>query len=140
MMTRYIDLPDMAALCIERAGYENVYLKKLDELTGKTGIVVRRMPSAVTGRDYSGSVSLAFVYQVVVRLKSEVAAMQTASELCQLLDMADIPSGNGSYQFVAQEVYTTPQPLETGEKGFYAQEFRIKALIEIGESHGSRRR
>lgn len=137
-MARYIDLPDMAARYIQRAGYEGVTLRKLDEMTGKTGIVVRRIPSAITGRDYSGSVSLAFVYQVVVRLRSEVAAMQTAAELCELLDMAEIPSGNGSYQFVAQEVYTTPQSLETGESGYHAQEFRIKALIEIGESHGRR--
>lgn len=139
MTASYIDLPDMAARYIEAAGYEGVTLRKLDAMTGKSGIVLRRVPSAVTGRYYDGARSTAYVYQVVVRNRSEVRAMQLAAELADLLDGAEVKSGNGSYEFVAQEVYTLPQSLEAGEEGFYAQEFRLKALIETrGSNYGSR--
>lgn len=138
-MASYIDLPDMAARLIEAAGHEGVTLRKLDQMTGKAGIVVRRIPSAITGRYYDGEREVACVYQVVVRNRSEVRAMQLAAELEDLLDGAEVRSGNGSYEFVAQEVYTPSQSLETGEEGFYAQEFRIRALIETrGSDHGSR--
>lgn len=138
-MTSYIDLPDMAARYVEAAGYEGVTLRKLDQMTGKSGIVVRRVPSSLTGRYYDGAREVAYVYQVVVRQRSEVRAMQLAAELADLLDGAEIRSGNGSYEFVAQEVYTLPQSLEAGEEGFYAQEFRLKALIETrGSNHGNR--
>lgn len=126
-----IDVPEQAVKLIKAQGYENVFLKRLDALTGREGIVVRRIPSTVTGYDYTRSKELAYLYQVIVRTRSPKEGMETAEELEKLLDGANLRSGNGSFFFVSQETYTPTQELELDESGFYAYEFRIKAVIMI---------
>lgn len=127
----YIDVPDMAVEYLRGLGYADTHLKRLDAMTGREGIVVRRIPSTVTAREYGKRQQVSYLYQVIVRNRSERRAMELADELCRALDTAEIESGNGSYEFVAQEVYTPPQELTLDEAGFFAHEFRIRAYIVV---------
>lgn len=126
-----IDVPEQAAKLIKANGYKDVHLRRLDEFTGREGIIVRRIPSTVTGYDYMRSKELAYLYQVIVRTRSAKRGMETAEALERLLDGAELKSDNNSFFFVSQETYTPTQELELDEAGFYAYEFRIKAVIMI---------
>lgn len=129
----YIDLVDEACSFIVSKGYD-AKVRRLDSMTGKEGIVVRRVPSTVVGEYRDRSKSVAYLWQVIIRRRSEKRALEEADALCKLLDENPIQSGNGSYQIVAQEVYTLPQELALEDSGFYAQEFRIRSYIEIERS------
>lgn len=126
-----VDVPEQAVAYIKEHGYDDVYLRRLDSMTGREGIVVRRLPSTVQGRSYSGARTLHYLYQVIVRRRSEREAIEQAEELANLLDLAPLQSANGSFALVQQEIYTPAQELTLSESGFYAYEFRVRAEILI---------
>lgn len=123
-----IDLVDRARDFLAAKGYE-AHVKRLDSFTGKEGIVLRRVPSTVTGRYFDGTESVSCIYQVIVRRRSERQAMEECCDIAALLKDAWLGSGNGSYAFVGQEVYTEPQELALDEAGFFAWEVRLEASI-----------
>lgn len=123
-----IDLVDRARDFLADHGYE-AHVKRLDAFTGKEGIVLRRVPSTVTGRYFDGGEAVSYIYQVVVRRRSEREAMEQCCDIAELLKGAWLESGNGSYAFVGQEVYTEPQELKLDEANYYAWEVRIEASI-----------
>ena len=123
-----IDLVDMARSYLAERGYE-AHVKRLDEFTGREGIVLRRIPSTVTERYFDGGEAVSYVYQVIVRRRSERRAMEECSDIAELLKDAWLESGNGSYAFGGQEIYTEPQELALDEAGFYAWEARLVASI-----------
>lgn len=125
-----IDLIDRAKDLLAERGYD-AHAKRLDSFTGKEGVVLRRVPSTVTERYLDRSESVSYLYQVVVRRRSERQAMEECCEIAELLADAWLDSGNGSYSFVGQEAYTQPQELALDEAGFYAWQARIEARIEI---------
>ena len=124
-----VDLPEQAVAFLKAHGYKDVYLKRLDSMTGREGIIIRRLPSTVQGRSYSGARTLHYLYQVIVRSRSEREALEKAEDLANLLDLAPLQSKNGSFAMVQQEIYTPPQELTLSESGFYATEFRVRAEI-----------
>lgn len=126
-----IDLVDNVRDFLKDAGYENVTTKRLDETTGREGVVVRRVPYTVSERYYTRTKAINYTYQVIVRQRSEFKAMQMCEEIAQVLEDAYIPSENGSYEFVGQETYTEPQELDLGESGFFVWEVRITAQIYV---------
>lgn len=123
-----IDLVYRASRFLAESGYE-AHVKRLDEFTGREGIVLRRIPSAVTERYFDGGEAVSYVYQVIVRRRSERRAMEECCDIAELLKDAWLDSENGSYAFEGQEIYTEPQELALEETGFYAWETRIKASI-----------
>lgn len=104
-------------------------VKRLDSFTGKEGVCIRRVPSATVDRYYDGRRTIAAIYQVVVRSRSERTAMETADRIAELMDGAYIPSNGGKYQFINQEVYTEPEELDTEEPGFFAYQLMLRAEI-----------
>lgn len=126
-----IDVCEQASSYLRSCGFP-AQTRRLDSLNGIEGIAVRRLPSTVEN-EYMTSKTVAFLYQVVAKYRSEEVAVRSADDMARLLDGAKIKSGNGSYKFTSQEIYTYPQLLST-ERGFYAVEFRVRAFIEIERS------
>lgn len=126
-----IDVVEQAKKLIEAEGYQNVTMRRLDAMTGREGIVLRKLPSTFEGRYQDRSRNLAYLWQVVVRTRSASEGQETAEALAMLLDAAQLPSGNKSYWFVAQEIYTPVQELELDESLFYAYEFRVRTDVLI---------
>lgn len=126
-----IDVVEQAKKLIEAEGYQNVTMRRLDAMTGREGIVLRKLPSTFEGRYQDRSRNLAYLWQVVVRTRSASEGQETAEALAMLLDAAQLPSGNKSYWFIAQEIYTPVQELELDESLFYAYEFRVRTDVLI---------
>lgn len=126
-----IDVVEQAKKLIEAEGYQNVTMRRLDAMTGREGIVLRKLPSTFEGRYKDRSRNLAYLWQVVVRTRSASEGQETAEALAMLLDAAQLPSGNKSYWFIAQEIYTPVQELELDESLFYAYEFRVRTDVLI---------
>jgi hypothetical protein len=124
-----IDLVDVAVDFLQSKGYSDTVKRRLDSLTGREGIVVRRQPSTVTNRYQDRGKGISYIYQVVVRRRDEQLAMEQCSAIAALLEEATLESINGTYRFIGSEVYTEPQELELEDDGFYAWEARIEALI-----------
>lgn len=126
-----IDVTEQAKALFEGEGYKPVYLKPLDEMTGKEGIVIRKLPSTFDGRYQDRSRNLAYLWQVIVRTREPRKGQETAEALARLCDTAQLPSGNRSYWFVAQEIYTPVEELELSESLFYAYAFRVRTDVLI---------
>lgn len=126
-----IDVVEQAKKLLEAQGYENVTMKRLDAMTGREGIVLRKLPSTFEGTYQDRSQTLAYLWQVIVRTRSASAGQETAEALAKLLRAAKLPSGNDSYWFISQELYTPVQELELDESLFYAYEFRVRTDILI---------
>jgi len=126
-----VDLVDRVRDALLLNGHADAHVKRLDSFTGKEGICIRRLPSTTVNRYIDRSRTAEYVYQVVVRRRSERAAMDECCDIADLLDGMRVESGNGSYRFSSQEVYTEPQELELDEANFYAWHVRMVASIEI---------
>lgn len=126
-----IDVVEQAKKLLEAEGYQNVTMRRLDAMTGREGIVLRKLPSTFEGRYQDRSRNLAYLWQVVVRTRSASEGQETAEALATLLDAAQLPSGNKSYWFIAQEIYTPVHELELDESLFYAYEFRVRTDVLI---------
>ena len=128
-----IDLCERAARLLTESGLEGVSLRRLDEITGKEGIVVRRMPSTVSESYYDGTRVLDAPYEVIVRRRSEERAMEECSLAAEMLEGVTLESSNGSYRpsgTDGQQVYTAPQEMALEEANFYAWHVRMHAAIE----------
>lgn len=126
-----IDVVEQAKKAIEAEGYRNVVMQPLNTMTGREGIVLRKLPSTFTMRDYDRRRTLQYLWQVIVRTRSPKEGQETAEALAGLMETAQLPSGNKSYWFIAQEIYTPVQELDMGEALFYAHEFRVRTEIMI---------
>ena len=127
-----VDVCEVVKAAIEAEGYRNVYVKRLDELTGKEGIVVR--PSALlTARRYSNRTwTTDYIVNVMCRYRSEHEAMQTCFGLRDLLDGAALARINGSYRWTSTEVYTEPQEIALDEADMYVWSVQLTVRIERG--------
>ena len=125
-----IDLIDRVADRIKANGFAGVETKRLDSTTGREATVVRQLPHIPETTYTDRSTSIYFLYQVIVRRRSEKAAMEECWAIADLLKDERIDSDNNSYRFTGTEIYTYPQELMLEEAGFYAWETRIYALIE----------
>lgn len=126
-----IDVVEQAKKLIEAEGYKNVTMQPLNAMTGREGIVLRKLPSTFTTRDYDRHRTLQYLWQVIVRTRSPKDGQETVEALSRLMETAQLHSGNRSYWFISQEIYTPPQELEMGEALFYAYEFRVRTEIMI---------
>ena len=124
-----IDICERAKKLLEEAGFTNVSLKRLDETTGKEGIVIRPMPTTTVDRYYDRSRGEQYVYSITVRRRSERDAIDDCFKIAGLMRYASLDSGNGSYEFVEQEIYTEPQEQFLDEQNFYGWQVRIMATI-----------
>jgi hypothetical protein len=129
-MNANIDIVDVCATYLQEHGFTDALKRRLDSTTGREAIIVRRLPTLSEATYMDGSQTLGYLYQIIVRRKSEEDAMTTCSDIAELLSDAYLPSANGSYVFTSQEIYTYPQELRLEEQGFYAWETRIHATIE----------
>lgn len=116
---------------ISENGYSGVLLGRYDRLTGREGVLIRRMPSTITERYMDGSYTLQRIVQVVVRRRIADDALEDCDWLADLLDGATIESANNTYQFVSQEVYTQPEESSLYEEGFATWSFRLRANLFI---------
>lgn len=112
-------------------GYKGVLLGRFDQLTGREGIVIRKLPSTKSEQYYDGSFNLQRLVQVIVRRRIADDAIEECDWLANLLDGATIESANGTYQFVNQEVYTEPEEFPVYEEGFSTWSFRLRANLLI---------
>ena len=124
-----IDICERARDWLEAEGFKDVHVKRLDQFTGKEGIVIRPFPTTTTDHYYDRSTSQTYVYQVTVRRRSEAKAIEDCFAVANTLDGAYLPSKNGSYGFVDQEIYTEPQEQELEEANYYAWQVRMVATI-----------
>lgn len=124
-----IDLVDVAAQYLQQHGFETSK-RRLDSTTGREGIIVRRISYTVQAAYMDGWEALAYIWQVVVRSRSEDKAMSDCVAITQLLEDAALESQNNSYVFSSQTVYTSPQELRLEEAGFYAWQVRFSTTIE----------
>lgn len=123
------DICESARAVLAANGIE-ASLKRLDSFTGREGTVIRSVPSATVDRYYDRSRVVAAIYQVACRSRSEKTAKETAERVADALAWAEVPSLNGSYRFIDQEIYTEPSEMELEEDGFYAYQVTIRAEIE----------
>lgn len=126
-----IDVVEQAKKLIEAEGYKNVVMQPLNTMTGREGIVLRKLPSTFTTRDYDRRRTLQYLWQVIVRTRSPKEGQETAEALARFMETAQLPSGNKSYWFISQEIYTPVQELDMGEALFYVYEFRVRTEIMI---------
>ena len=110
--------------------YTDVYLKRLDQLTGKEGIVVRPVYPPVSRRYLDRSWTSEYIVNVMCRYFDEERAMNTCWEIENLLDGYPLPSANGSYTWTATEVYTEPQELALDEAGMFVWSVQFSVIIE----------
>ena len=127
-----VDVCEVIRAVLEAAGYKPVYVKRLDALTGKEGIIVR--PSYLqTARRYSDrTYTTDYIANVMCRFHSEQAAMQACYGIRDLLDGAALPSINGSYRWTSTEVYTEPQEIALDEADMFVWSVQLTVRIERG--------
>lgn len=121
-----IDLIDRVVDVLKEYGIQSI-TKRFDSLVGKSGVCVRRYPSTIIARQFDMTREISWVYEVIVRDRSEEQAMNLCLEIEELLDDRRIPSSNGSYLMVSNEVYTASQELALDEANFYAWHVRLQA-------------
>lgn len=128
-----IDLHERAKAYLEAKGYDGVSLKRLDQFTGKEGIVVQLVPASLVESYYDGTQVFDQPYRVTVRRRSEAEAMQVCSDIAETLEGATLESANGSYapaDTQGQQIYTAPQELALEEANYYAWYVQMHARIE----------
>lgn len=128
-----IDLHEQALAYLQGQGFKGLTLKRLDQMTGKEGIVVRPLPGALQEAYYDGTSIVLQPYQIIVRSRSEERAMEQCSAARDALEGVTLCSANGSYQPYGtdgQQVQIAPQELALEESNFYAWHVRMGALIE----------
>lgn len=122
-----LDVIDVAKEQLESKGYEGLSLKRLDRV--KEGIILRRIPGAVTDRYMDDSESSNYLFQVLVKREDERRAIDECEAIADYFRKAFLPSQNGSYEFVSCDVYTEPQELDLSDGGYYIWQTRIRVLI-----------
>lgn len=116
---------------ISENGFRGVLLGRYDKLTGREGVLIRRLPNTITERYMDGSYTLQRIVQVVVRRRIADDALEDCDWLADMLDGAQIESANGTYKFISQEVYTQPEESSLYEEGFATWSFRLRANLFI---------
>lgn len=116
---------------ISESGYSGVLLGRYDKLTGREGILIRRLPGVRDEHYMDGKHELQRLVQVIVRRRVADDAIEDCDWLADMLDGATIESANGTYKFVKQEVYTEPEEFAIYEDGFSTWSFRLRAFLII---------
>ena len=124
-----VDLCERAADWLRYKGFKDVFVKRLDQFSGKEAIVIRPFPTTTVGRYFDRERDEQYIYQITVRRRSEQKAIEDCYAVAEALNEAYLPSTNGSYIFIDQEIYTEPQQQELEEANFYAWQVRIVAYI-----------
>lgn len=126
-----IDYEKQLKALLKANGYTGVSVGRYDRLTGREGICIRKLPATRTVEYMDGDIEMQRVVQVIVRRRVADVAIEECDWLADLVDGATVESANGSYEFVAQEVYTEPEEFMRGEDGFSAWAFRLRATLMI---------
>lgn len=122
-----LDFADVLAARLQDNGYADARPGKLANLKDG-GIVVRRIPSAITASYYDGPREIAYIVQVAVAREDEEQAIDECDGILALAPFLDLRSANGSYAFTGCEPYTDTQELEI--PGYpYVYECRLRAVI-----------
>jgi len=106
-------------------------LKRLDSFTGKEGVIIRRVIPEFSGRYMDTTRTVNFIAHIVVRNRSEKAAMELCEWIANFLQDRPLASLDGSYTWSATSIYTEPQEMELDESNFYAWNTRIEVQIEV---------
>lgn len=125
---RMMDLIDRYSEALAEHGYPNIK-KRFDTLAGREGICIRPLPSTVTQSYYDGTREVDAPFEVIVRRRSEEAAMAECCDIEELLDGMAVPSANGSYRIAGCSVYTASQEMRLDEANYYAWHVRLMAQI-----------
>ena len=128
-----LDVCEVIRDALEAKGFENVYLKRLGELTGREGIVVRPVSPSVSRRYADRSWSTDFIVNVMCRYRSESEAMAACYAVASAIDSAQLESANGSYKWTSTGVYTEPQELVLDEANMYVWAVQFRVVIERRE-------
>lgn len=123
-----IDVTKSAKVLLKSKGIE-AGVRRLDSLEKKEGVIIRPLPYTTTGTHFDRTREISYLFQVVVKRRSELQAIGEISDIEGMLDGAYLSSLNGSYEGGACEVYTDPQELELNESGFSVYEVRFRVLI-----------
>ena len=97
MGTAAVDICERARDALVAAGAGKVLVRRLDGLSGREGVVVRPMPGTVVSSYYDGSRDVVLRFQVVVKRRSPVEAMDWCDAAVAAILGADLSSANGSY-------------------------------------------
>lgn len=112
---------------LEAHGIKGVYLRRLDEMTGKEGLIIRLLPITRSDTHFDLSECLQVPYQVIARFRSDSEAFEMCSKAVEILEHCVFPIEGAHLS--DQEVYTYPQELEVSESGFYVYEARLTAQV-----------
>ncbi len=113
-----------------REWYPRTFLKRFDVQTGKDGVCIRPVQGTTVKQYFDGSREITQPYQVIVRDRSELKAMQVCQDIADRLMRERLESANGSYTFLAPMVYAEPQELQLDEKNLYAWVVTMAAHIQ----------
>ena len=125
-----IDVCEAMRDALTSAGFSGVSLRRLDEMTGKEGIVIRQVTPMVSRRYADRSWTTDVVVGAYCRYRSEHEAMTVCSAVRDVLDWLALPSPSGGYAWTATEVYTEPAELAFDEAGMYTYLVQFKVTIE----------
>ena len=114
-----------------KAWYPQTYLKRFDTATGKEGVYIRPIQGTTVKSYMDGSREVNQPYQIIVRNRSELKAMQACEDIAIRLERTRLNSKNGSYTFLNSFVYAEPQELQLDEKNLFAWVVVMAAYIEI---------
>lgn len=123
-----VDLIDRYSTALAANGHPNIK-KRFDTLAGKEGVCIRPLPATIKQMYYDGTKEMDYPFQVIVRRRSEEAAMAECCEIEELLDGMTVPSANGSYRIAGCNVYTASQEMKLDEANYYAWHVRFIAEI-----------
>lgn len=128
----YVDVCEAVAAKLKETGYAGVLLKRMDEMTGREGIVVRLAGSRVVNAHFDRTYTVRVIVNVMCCYYAEAEAMTSANDIRDTVDGAALPSINGSYRWTATEVYTEPQEITLDEAGRYVWNVQFAVTIERG--------
>lgn len=123
-----IDIVDVVAKKLEDAGLTPVRLRPLKN--NEEGICIRRIPSAVVATYMDGTQEIAYLFEVYVRYLDEERAIIECETAIGLINMANLPSANGSYRFISCGIYSHTTEVERRTDGKRTYKVGFKAEIE----------
>lgn len=118
-MKHTIDLPIAARDAIRAWGFADAECRRLDTMTGESGIVVRHIGTTVSSAYYNGDRTLRYVYQVVSRRTSAAQAMEEVATIAYMMEHMPLNSSNGSFRCIDQEIYTEPHEIAVDDSGYH---------------------
>ncbi|MET3504942.1 phage tail terminator protein [Halalkalibacter oceani] len=121
---------------LDKQGYYATVVSPL--LANGNSIAVMVMPANDYRHYYDGSKDQGFAFQVMTKHENQLEAYQTLLRITSLLvEIDDIPSANGSYEFSGITITTDPNVISKDDKYYiygahFSADLFIKGVVNDG--------